>query len=70
MIHNSLEVAICSITTFDPIFHIHSLFNFSFCYKKFQTWYKNTGFLKHNSILFKFKQKLSNILKKILKLEK
>lgn len=49
-ISNSLEGAIRCTVTVDPMSHVHGLFNCYLMWKKFQTLYKNTGFLERDAI--------------------
>lgn len=60
MICNSLKGAIRCIDLIDPMFHVHGLSNCSFMWKKFQTLYKNTGFLKCNAIFICLSTKTLN----------
>lgn len=50
---DALEGAIRPTITVDPMFHVHGLSNCSSMWKKFQTLYRNTGFLERDTIFIR-----------------
>ena len=57
MICDSLEGAIRCTVTVDPMSHVHGLSNCSLMWKKFQTLYRNTGFLERDAIFIRLSTK-------------
>ena len=67
MICDSFEGVIWYTITVDPMSHVHGLSNYSLMWKKFQTLYRNTGFLECNVIFIRLSIKTLDDFKRVAK---